>query len=293
MTTDKKSKSAPRGFSAKRLAKDLRKELLARKSGEFFGFEDDLLSRLNVSRPTLRQAARVLEHDQLLSVRRGPRGGYYVTRPDVQWVINAASLYLYERGTRLRDLIVAARGCVATLVRGAAECPDEGLREELRRQLQVYASTDFKILPYIEFLHAENAFVTLFARMAGNAPLELVIQILYGCGLGVTTDKIFEGRPERIEACAQLRIRLVEAVLANDGELAQLLDTRSSDLRRSYLEEDDDKVKQSSADKPPSAAAAVIDIPALHALIDEAALPEDKGSSASTGPAAGRRAIAV
>jgi GntR family transcriptional regulator, transcriptional repressor for pyruvate dehydrogenase complex len=260
MVKERKDKSAPRGFSAKRLAKDLRKELLALESGEFFGFEDDLLKRLNISRPTLRQAARVLENDQLLSVRRGPRGGYYVTRPDVQWVINAASLYLYGRGTRLRDLIIAARGCVATLVHGAADCRDEELRGELRKQLQVYASTDFTRRPYIEFLRAENAFVALFARMAGNAPLELVIQILYGCGLGVTTDKIFEGQPDRIEACVQLRIRLVEAVLANDGELAQLLDTRSSDLRRSYLEQDDLKAKQSGAEELASASATLMDV---------------------------------
>jgi hypothetical protein len=78
--------------------------------------------------------------------------------------------------------------------------------------------------------------------------------------LGVTTDKIFEGQPDRIEACVQLRIRLVEAVLANDGELAQLLDTRSSDLRRSYLEQDDLKAKQSGAEELASASATLMDV---------------------------------
>jgi GntR family transcriptional regulator, transcriptional repressor for pyruvate dehydrogenase complex len=254
----------PRGINAKRLAQSLRKELMALESGTFFGFEDDLLGRLNVSRPTLRQAARVLEHDQLLSVRRGPHGGYYVTRPDVQSVINAASLYLYERGTRLRDLVAAARGCVATLVRCAAESHDEEARAELRKLLEVYASTDFAKLPHIEFLRAESAIVSLLGRMAHNAPLELVIQILYGCGLGVTTDKIFEGRPERIEACAQLRISSIKAVLARDGELAELLNSRASDLRRSYLEEDDHHVPPSGVlERPQSPAAAMMDVPVL------------------------------
>jgi DNA-binding IscR family transcriptional regulator len=31
---------------------------------------------------TVQQAARVLEHEGLLAVRRGPGGGYYGTRPD-------------------------------------------------------------------------------------------------------------------------------------------------------------------------------------------------------------------
>ena len=250
-----RTKEVSPGFSAKRLANVLRKELLALKNGTFYGFEDDLLLRLNVSRPTMRQAARVLEHEQLLSVRRGPRGGYYVTRPNIQSVINSATLYLYERGTRLRDLVAATRGCIATLVRCAAESRDEGARAELRELLDSYISTDFTKLPHIEFLRAESAIVAMFGRMAGNPPLELVIQILYGCGLGVTTDKIFEGRPDRIEACRQLRIRGVEAVLANDGELAELLNSRASDLRRSYLEEDAPRAAQSSVESPRSISA--------------------------------------
>jgi DNA-binding FadR family transcriptional regulator len=250
-----------KGFSAKRLANNLRKELLELEKGAFFGYEDDLLKRLQVSRPTLRQAARVLEHDQLLLVRRGPHGGYYANRPDVQSVINAASLYLYERGTRLHDLVEAARGCVATLVRLAAESTDEEARESLRAQLKPYMATDFRNLPHLEFLRAESALVTAFARMAGNPPLELVIRILYGCGLGVTSDKIFEGRPDRIEACLELRVCVVQAVLAGDGELAELHDTRASNLRRSYLEEDGAHVQQGDTDRPRQIASPRIDSP--------------------------------
>jgi GntR family transcriptional repressor for pyruvate dehydrogenase complex len=247
---DEHTGSAKKGLSAKRLAKDLRKELLELKEGAFFGYEDDLLTRLNVSRPTLRQAARVLEHDQLLRVRRGPHGGYYVTRPDVQSVINAASLYLHERGTRLHDLVEAARASVSTLIRLAAESPDERARETLRKQLKDYTSTDFTKLPHIEFLRAENAIVTALAEMAGNAPLELVIRILYGCGLGATSDKIFEGRPDRIEACAQLRVKVVEAVLAGDSEVAELHEARAANLRRSYLEDGGANVPQNYIHSP-------------------------------------------
>jgi GntR family transcriptional repressor for pyruvate dehydrogenase complex len=252
MVKSRKKKKAPieatrKGFSAKRLANNLRKELLEFEKGAFFGYEDDLLERLQVSRPTLRQAARVLEHDQLLRVRRGPHGGYYADRPDVQSVINAASLYLYDRGTRLDDLVEAARGCVTTLVRLAAESNDKEARRALREQLKSYVATNFCNLPHFEFLRAESALVTALARMAGNPPLELVIRILYGCGLGVTSDKIFEGRPDRIEACFELRVRIVEAVLAGDGELAKLHDARASNLRRSYLQEDGAHVPQDAS----------------------------------------------
>ena len=246
-----------RSSSARGLAHQLRKELLTLKNGDFYGYEDELLERFSVSRPTLRQAARVMEHEQLLRVRRGPRGGYYVTRPDVQSVINAASLYLYDRGTRLRDLSLAARGCVATLVRCAAESQNEAAAAELRAKLDTYAATDFAQLPHIEFLRAESDMVTLLGRMAGNAPLELIIQILYGCGLGVTSDKIFEGRPDRIEACAQMRVRIIEAVLAHDSELADLLNARATELRRTYLEEDEQRLAPDGDVSPVKLTAAI------------------------------------
>ena len=247
-----------RSSGATGLAHQLRKELLALKQDEFYGYEDELLDRFNVSRPTLRQAARVMEHEQLLRVRRGPRGGYYVTRPEVQSVINAASLYLYDRGTRLRDLMFAAHGCVATLVRCAAQSCDEEAAAELRAKLDAYAATDFARLPHIEFLRAENRLFALLGQMGGNAPLELIVQMLYGCGLRVTTDKIFEGHPDRIEACAQLRVRIIEAVLAHDADLADLLNTRVTELRRSYLEEDEQCLAR-SGDISPAANTTALD----------------------------------
>jgi DNA-binding FadR family transcriptional regulator len=247
---DEQTERGKKGFSANRLVKNLRKELLELKEGSFFGYEDDLLTRLSVSRPTLRQAARVLEHDQLLRVRRGPRGGYYVTRPNVQSVISAASLYLHERGTRLHDLSEAARGCVSTLIRLAAESRDARAREALRKQLDSYKATDFAKLPHIEFLRAESAIVTTLAEMAGNAPLELVIRILYGCGLGATSDKIFEGRPDRIAACSELRVKVVEAVLAGDSEVAELHEARAADLRRSYLDDGGANLPQNYVHSP-------------------------------------------
>jgi len=227
------------GVSAKRLVSDLRKELLHCSEGAFFGAEVDLLERFNVSRPTLRQAARVLERDNLLSVRRGPRGGYFVRRPDVQSVVNAASLYLNGRAARLNDLIVAARGPISTLLRLAAESCDEDARAALRQAFDAYVSTDFPALPVAKFLTAERNMVALYSRLASNPPLTLVIQIFQACGARVVADNVFDGRPDRVQACAKLRARQVEAVLEGDGRLAVLFDLRASELRLSYLELDD------------------------------------------------------
>ena len=48
---------------------------LAGESGRFLGSEDELLLRFGVSRPTLRQAAKMVANDRLITVRRGTGGG--------------------------------------------------------------------------------------------------------------------------------------------------------------------------------------------------------------------------
>jgi len=51
--------------------------VLAAKEGALIGSEESLIADLGVSRSTLRQAARLLEREGLLRVKRGINGGYY------------------------------------------------------------------------------------------------------------------------------------------------------------------------------------------------------------------------
>src|ERR1700683_4326848 len=77
-----------------RTAAKIREAILRRKEGDYLGSEEDLIARYGVSQPTLRQTARLLEQEQLLSVRRGQGGGYYVRRPIISVVARAAASYL-------------------------------------------------------------------------------------------------------------------------------------------------------------------------------------------------------
>ena len=67
-------------------ADQLREILLRQQEGEMIGSEDDLVARLGVSRVTVRQAARLLEREGVLRVRRGINGGYFASRPSVELV---------------------------------------------------------------------------------------------------------------------------------------------------------------------------------------------------------------
>jgi DNA-binding FadR family transcriptional regulator len=68
--------------------------------------EAELLRHYNVSRPTLREALRVLESERLISVRRGFAGAI-VLEPDTDLATRYAGLVLQHRGTTVGELYEA------------------------------------------------------------------------------------------------------------------------------------------------------------------------------------------
>lgn len=66
--------------------------------------EARLMEDFGVSRPTLREAFRVLESESLISIRRGSRGGARVRTPDIGVAARYAALLLQVRGITVRDV---------------------------------------------------------------------------------------------------------------------------------------------------------------------------------------------
>src|SRR5262249_1316580 len=123
-------RSAPR-----ETADILREEILSHGSdGDewLLGSEDDMIRMLGVSRPTLRQAARMLEQEQLLVVRRGIGGGLFGRRPTAEAVSHTASVYLRSQGATYKDMISAQTILGVECARLAAQNPNAEAREALR-----------------------------------------------------------------------------------------------------------------------------------------------------------------
>jgi DNA-binding FadR family transcriptional regulator len=66
--------------------------------------ESELMERFGVSRPTLREAFRVLESESLIQVQRGVRGGARVTRPRRETLARYAGLILEYEGVTVKDV---------------------------------------------------------------------------------------------------------------------------------------------------------------------------------------------
>ena len=72
--------------------------------GESLGHEPDLIERFGVSRPSLREALRILEAEGLISVVRGASGGVVVHEPNERMTARTAALVLQARNVSLADV---------------------------------------------------------------------------------------------------------------------------------------------------------------------------------------------
>mgnify|MGYP000411479737 CR=1 FL=1 len=90
--------SHPPKSSIDRTAVALRHMALDTAEGSLLGGEDELVGRLGVSKVTVRQAARLLEREGVLRVRRGLNGGYFAARPSIEMVEAVVCSYLNTMG---------------------------------------------------------------------------------------------------------------------------------------------------------------------------------------------------
>src|SRR5262249_2171707 len=65
------------------------------------------MEMFGVSRPTLREAFRILEAESLISIRRGARGGARVVSPDIAVAARYVGLLLQMSGTTIADVYEA------------------------------------------------------------------------------------------------------------------------------------------------------------------------------------------
>ena len=101
--------------------------------------EAELTALFGVSRPTLREALRLLESDGLIEVKRGVRGGPRVRVPDVAVTARHAAMLLQMRGTTMEDLIgarmIVEPAAVRELARRSSKADVKALREAHQTEL--------------------------------------------------------------------------------------------------------------------------------------------------------------
>ena len=139
--------------------------------GEALPSEHELQARFGVSRPTLREAFRILEAESLIAVRRGAHGGALVRVPTTEVAARYTAFVLEHRGTTLADLyearIVIEPAAVGLL---AAKRTDH----DLFRLREALAEHDALVDQPHRSIRTHTAFHALLIELTGNRTLDVL-----------------------------------------------------------------------------------------------------------------------
>jgi GntR family transcriptional repressor for pyruvate dehydrogenase complex len=227
--------------AAELVAADLRRQIIRGQlvDGDTLPPESELMTRFGVSRPTLREAFRVLESESLITIRRGARGGARVQPPGREVAARYTAFTLEYRGVTVRDVYAA---------RAALEVPSVGklasdrtaedlavLADALRQQEQVAGDSH-------ESIRLHGDFHTLIVRLAGNQTLTLLNEMLHDI-IEVANTSLQPSTGSAVdlarESTNKTHRRVVEYIRARDVRRAEDLWRRHLAEAEGYLLGDD------------------------------------------------------
>jgi GntR family transcriptional repressor for pyruvate dehydrogenase complex len=152
------------------LADRLRKQIVSGdlKDGDILPTESILTERFGVSRPTIREAYRILEAQRLITVTRGAKGGAVVHAPSSDLLSNYLQLLLQTERVTIREVYQARNAFEPMLAQLVAASGGEAAALELRQCIE---EEERCIGDPETFSDAVIAFHRTLVMLSGNRPL--------------------------------------------------------------------------------------------------------------------------
>ena len=201
----------------------LRDRIFAQEPETRIGSLTGLARELGVGIVTVQQAARVLEHEGVLEVRRGPGGGYYGRRPDAASLERSLAAYMRMQPHSWEEALDMTSLLFNELCAAAAACGDDDLHAELR---EVDGRVDL-CRQESDMAELELDFQDLLFRMVDRPLFELLTRVT----LRFAASRPAEGMYRDLVAVEQWkdgRHRIIDAILRRDVELARFEADRSN-----------------------------------------------------------------
>ncbi|HEX2813952.1 MAG TPA: FCD domain-containing protein [Sphingopyxis sp.] len=194
------------------------------KEGDTLPPEGALLVTLGVSRPTLREAFRILEAENLISVVRGSRSGARVHQPSTDLVSRYAGYVLESQGTTIADLYAARLAIEPTVVRWLATV--KGNTPWMPQLKEALADLDemLKSGHYDEFIDNISHFHQALVEASGNKTLSFLNRMLLNLGRNHQNDyqrrhpRSTEDRVKSFRAGFKSYDKLIKLIEAGDVE---------------------------------------------------------------------------
>lgn len=201
----------------------MRELIFARDEGEQIGSLPELAKNLGVGIVTVQQAARILEHEGLLEVRRGPGGGYYGSRPDAADLERALAAYMRSQPASWEEALDMTSLLFNELCAAAAGSDDRAGPEELREFALRLPSCETEA----SMATMEQEFQDLLFRMVDRPLFELLTRVTLRFSAMQPGDTPGRGLIG-VEQWVAGRRRIIDAILRRDVELARFEADRSN-----------------------------------------------------------------
>jgi DNA-binding FadR family transcriptional regulator len=231
---------------AELVASRLRKQIIDGDllEGDSLPSEAVLMERFGVSRPTLREAYRVLESEALITVRRGAHGGARVHVPDGDVVARYAALVLGYRTVPLRDVYAARAVLEPACAAMAAQRQPAANLDQLRAAV---ADAERSVSDPLRFIEQQMSFHKLLVSASGNQTILLLHETLQRI---IDTSNIVHGQhdagsPTNIRANkkgVRAHRQVIELIQQRDADGAARLWRQHLDQAQEYLLGSDDPV---------------------------------------------------
>ncbi|PPJ18234.1 GntR family transcriptional regulator [Nocardia nova] len=144
-------------------------------AGEALPPESELIEQFGVSRPTLREAFRVLESESLIVIRRGANGGARVQPPRREVAARYAGFILEYQGATVRDVYEARTFLEVPSVGRLARCRTDADLALLNDALD----RDDRDCDPQEAIRVHSEFHQLVVQLAGNATLAVLSDMVH------------------------------------------------------------------------------------------------------------------
>ncbi len=151
------------------------------KKGDALPTEVELVKQFGVSRPTLREAFRILESESLIVVRRGSRGGVLVSSPETSVAARNFGLLLQMSHTTLADVYEARtifEPAAAEMLAARATAEDIDELKAAAAALAALVGEGVEGADLVEWSAATFRFHDLILERAGNTTVALVGAVL-------------------------------------------------------------------------------------------------------------------
>jgi DNA-binding FadR family transcriptional regulator len=194
------------------------------KPGDPLPSENELMTMFNVSRPTLREALRILDSESLITVARGARGGARANLPDVDVTARYGTIYLQAHGTTFSDLH-KARAILEPPIAGALALDHSAA--DLARLRTLIATQEQATGDVNALAEAMAGFHELLVEMYGNKTLTLLVRVVhdlvrkYYVLLFTPTGRHEEERLRNIRLGVRAQQKLVDLIEAGNAEAAE------------------------------------------------------------------------